>query len=725
MRRPWYTYLLMFAGTIALLTAAFRPMVGATSTDPGGHVIGPQQTLYVRPGGPLDRAGVQAGDLFVEGESVELAGSATDPMRSVRWKGGIPRSGSVSVKRAGKTTQLPIRPAPPTWPVRVAWSLVGLLNVALAVLALALFWQRPEDGRAVLLGMVLMASPVFAFPREPRLVPLVLAAHFFAIFPPPARPTTRKAEWLRVFRIYFPFLVLGFLGAMLWDDGMRGHAGALFNLIAIGYALFGLRKVLNRWKTATPAERPLIRTLTVAAGAILGSVLLGVSQRWWVISDQFVPAHLLPALVFSAAVAHLVFRLRALEVRVVARRTLQYLLARWTLGTLFLIPGVLLVWHLGQVSVSGQGSPDDIFFYLVWMFVVAVLSGKRQDVLRNLDRRFFRDVEAARVALIRLAQDLGEQSDAEAVLNTLDRGIREAVNPVSLRFVLPDVPSGDDVVLTVSIHRGEKVLGYLELGPKYSGEPYTSEERHLLEAAAVQAAVALENARLNSALLEKQRAELTARTAGVLSGAEEERRRLAADLHDQVLPELRQIAGEVDRLKRGANGLAPDLDRLAGEIRATMDSVREVMEALRPSALDMLGLTAALESYLRKSAARCEPPLRVVVRRRGEEPELTSDQSLALYRICQEAMNNVIKHSGATQVVMEAQATPEAFRVTIQDNGCGFALEQCLGQGHGLGNIRYRADLIGASVDWRPVESGGTELRVELPLGTVAGAVGE
>src|SRR5207302_11226766 len=114
------------------------------------------------------------------------------------------------------------------------------------------------------------------------------------------------------------------------------------------------------------------RPFAVAAGAILAAVLLGSSLRWWVVSEQFLPVSLLPALLFSAAVGHLVFRLRVLHIRVVARRTLQYLLARWTLGTLFLIPGLILVFQLGQRSVTHQrGSNAEPLFYLLWMFLIA------------------------------------------------------------------------------------------------------------------------------------------------------------------------------------------------------------------------------------------------------------------------------------------------------------------------------------------------------------------
>jgi signal transduction histidine kinase len=145
------------------------------------------------------------------------------------------------------------------------------------------------------------------------------------------------------------------------------------------------------------------------------------------------------------------------------------------------------------------------------------------------------------------------------------------------------------------------------------------------------------------------------------------------------------------------------------------------MEALRPSALDMLGLPDALESYFRKGAARCRPPLTVSVRRAGEEPELTPERSLALYRICQEAINNVLKHSGAARAGLEVRCADGRLLLAVWDdgrglNGAGTAASSTPGGGHGLGNIRYRAELIGASVCWLHPPEGGTRFEVELPL---------
>lgn len=716
MRRPWYSYPLLLFGCVALLGAIFRPVFGVTSTAPGALVVGPEQRLVVRPGSPLSRAGVMSGDRFVSGETIHVTDPSDGPL-ALRWRRGIPQSGSVTVRRGETRLALPVKPEPLAWPGQVAWWITGLFNVALASMALALFWQRPRDGRAVLLGLVLAVAPVFSLPREPRLLPLALAAHFFAIFPAPVVPESRRRRWWTAVRVYAPFAVLGFLGAAIGEGGDSRGAAAVFDLTAIGYALYCLLRVLRRWKGSTESERPVIRTLTTAAGAMLAAVLAAVSQRMWVVWDQFVPANLIPAAIFSAAMTHLVFRLRALEVRLVARRTLQYLLTRWMLGSLFLLPGFVLVWRFGQLSVSGgEGNPNEVLGYLIWMFLVGWLLGKRHEVLRNLDRRFFRDVEATREALIQLAQDLGGLPDAGSVLATLETGIRGALHPASFRFGLADGVPEEGEALSAALRHGRKTFGFLHLGPKVNGETYSTEERRLLEAAAAQAAAAVENARLNGELLARQREELAVRSAGVLAGAEEERRRLAADLHDQVLPELRQIVVDVERLETHANGLAPDLRRLAGEVRGAMDSVREVMEALRPSALDMLGLGDALESYFRKAAARCHPPLAVSVRRSGDEPDLTPEQSLALYRVCQEAINNVLKHSQASRAGLEIGYGNDGLLLAVWDDGRGLAESAGLGEGHGLRNMRYRSELIGAQVEWLPREHGGTRVEIRLPL---------
>lgn len=713
MRRPWYSYILIVFGSLWLFWAAVRPPASVGGTGPGAVVSGPsRRVMFVWAGSALDRAGLHAGDLFLSGETIERSGIVGD----LGWKGSVPREGWITIRRNGTDLQLHVSPENPAPGVHFVWSLLKLLNLGLVALALALFWQRPRDGRAVLLGMVLLSAPTFALIPEFRLWAVVLAAHFFSVF-----PTAPPPRWRRALGHYGSYLALIIVAGGLSDNDRPTAAAVLLHAGAIAFAAYSLVRVQARRAELGPAGEPVVRTLTLAAAAILLAVLAALFQRPWEVTSPSPLATLIPAVLFSAAVGHLVFRLRALEVKVIARSTIQYLLARWTLAALFFIPGFLLVYTLGVAAGSKNPSrPGDQLSLILWMAFVAILSANRSRVFQRLDRAFFRDLEAARQALIRLAYDLGGQPTPAAVYATLERGVREALRPRTLEFSLQ--PSSEAAV-NIPIQRGGTLHNYLVLGPKESDSAYTSEERSLLEAAGVQAALALENARLSAALLERQRAELTARTSGILSGAEEERRRLAADLHDQVLPELRQIAGEFERLKAHANGLEPDLARLEGDVRGTMDSVREVMEALRPSALDMLGLGYALEGYFRKGAARCRPPITVSARHAGPEPELTPEQSLGLYRICQEAINNVLKHSGAARAGLEVVNDAGVLTLAVWDDGRGFDPARA-NEGHGLSNIGYRADLIGAKVEWRAREEGGMRFEARLPLGAAAARSG-
>jgi signal transduction histidine kinase len=703
-RRPWYSYLLVALGVLTLLGVLF----GSPREAPGARVplVG-RVVTHVEPGSPLDRAGLRPGDVVVALSGVRAEGIGGD----LAWTSGASRA-DLEVERAGARVRVAVRPAPADAALGLARLLLNLINLGLVTLAIALFWQQPRDGRAVLLGLLLLSAPVLVLPPVHRLWALCLAAHFFRVFPT-AGPGPR---WPRILGLYGSLAVVAVLSAGLAEDGRGREALGLYHLAALCYAAYGLSRVLLRWRGAAEAERPVARTLTVAAGAILAAVGVGMLERPWSPSGQSAFSTLLPAALFSGAVGHLVFRLRALEVRVVARRTLQYLLARWTLGTLFLVPGFILVFHLGEISgARREVRPAELLGYLAWMAVVGMLLVKRGQVLQRLDRRFFRDEHAVREALLGLARELGAEATAAGVFSRLEDGIRRTLRPAS--YSLGSEPASE-AALAVPLRRG----GILSLGPKEDGTPYTGEERALLEAAAAQAATALENARLSAALLERQREELAARTAGMLAGQEEERRRLAADLHDQVLPELRQIAGDCERLRRQANGMEPELARLEGEVRGAMDSVREVMEALRPSALDVLGLGDALEGYLRQCGARREPPLTVSVRRSGAEPSLPPEVSLALYRICQEAVNNVIRHSGADRAGLEILAEGDRLTLAVWDDGRGFDPARA-GRGHGLANIRQRAELIGAVAAWEGREGGGTRFSVAYGPGALVSAM--
>ncbi|HTN26641.1 MAG TPA: PAS domain S-box protein [Burkholderiales bacterium] len=196
-----------------------------------------------------------------------------------------------------------------------------------------------------------------------------------------------------------------------------------------------------------------------------------------------------------------------------------------------------------------------------------------------------------------------------------------------------------------------------------------------------------------------------------LTAAQEaERRRIAADLHDFVgqnltalgvaLETFRVVTGEAREIPS-----APTLEEMAGLLRDTMDSVRQVMSDLRPPLLDDYGLVAALESHARHFASRTGLAVSVEGERTGLRP--APNVELALFRIAQEALANALKHAGATSARVVLASRPGFLRLSIEDNGSGFAQPSGARAEHrggwGLPLMRERA------------EGAGGTLRIEFP----------
>jgi PAS domain S-box-containing protein len=196
---------------------------------------------------------------------------------------------------------------------------------------------------------------------------------------------------------------------------------------------------------------------------------------------------------------------------------------------------------------------------------------------------------------------------------------------------------------------------------------------------------------------------------------DDERKRIAMDVHDEVGQLLTAMKHEIHLLRtRSAEpGAAGDrLDRLSELVDNSIEVTRNVALNLRPPALD-LGLAPALEwlaeDFELRSEIGCE------VRLHGAEVRLDDRQATALFRIAQESLTNVARHSRATRVRIDLAGAPERLSMTICDDGCGFDLERARAQGHfGLLGMNERAWRIGATltIDTRPGQ--GTCVRVEL-----------
>ncbi len=208
----------------------------------------------------------------------------------------------------------------------------------------------------------------------------------------------------------------------------------------------------------------------------------------------------------------------------------------------------------------------------------------------------------------------------------------------------------------------------------------------------------------------------------ITAGQEEERRRLARDLHDETIQALIALNQRVQltQLK-----LAPDPQATAAleEIRelteTTIQNLRRLTRALRPLYLEDLGLIAALEMLARETQAA--NGIETTFHQTGAPRRLPAETELALYRIAQEAINNVIRHAQASQADLSLHFTTRQVVLTIQDDGVGFEPPdnpaEFAPSGHfGLLGMHERAELIGARLSIQTARQAGTRVRVTVPL---------
>jgi len=206
--------------------------------------------------------------------------------------------------------------------------------------------------------------------------------------------------------------------------------------------------------------------------------------------------------------------------------------------------------------------------------------------------------------------------------------------------------------------------------------------------------------------------------------AESERKLLAADLHDQTLSDLRQLARLARRLfekpeqamtQEVRNGLA----KIMVGLEAAMDEVRRAMENLSPSALDTLGLIPAIESCLSQASQASERPFatRFGCLIKEDQMNLSETKQLLIYRIVQEALNNIAKHAAARSVEIIVVSRGGDLLIRVIDDGSGMISSGDLRRARGLDNMRYRAKLMGAKLTWlRATGDRGTVVELRVPL---------
>jgi signal transduction histidine kinase len=225
----------------------------------------------------------------------------------------------------------------------------------------------------------------------------------------------------------------------------------------------------------------------------------------------------------------------------------------------------------------------------------------------------------------------------------------------------------------------------------------------------------------------------------LLRSREDERSRLARDLHDgplQTLAGLNMQLGiflallEAPHSRADAQdrqtallALGDDIEGMRLEVRGLLTELRQVCSELRPPMLDMLGLGAAIQALALEWSQQHGIEVNLELPQSGDPPRLPDEVAVNLFRVVQEALTNVARHAQATQVTVSLASGPDCTLLSIQDNGCGFEIAAeaeppIEGGRFGLLGMRERVALIGGDWTLKSKPGQGTGITVAWPRGS-------
>jgi two-component system sensor histidine kinase UhpB len=224
--------------------------------------------------------------------------------------------------------------------------------------------------------------------------------------------------------------------------------------------------------------------------------------------------------------------------------------------------------------------------------------------------------------------------------------------------------------------------------------------------------------------IERHSQQIQVMSAQVLRAQEEERRRIARELHDETSQALNALLLSIemaqDVLRTAASYADGELEEALRRLQAskqlttqTLDGIHNLAFDLRPTILDDLGLEPSVRWYAKRQSETYGIDIAVEVD--GLDERLPDQTEVALFRVIQEALTNVAKHASASHAHVRLQRGDEGIELTVQDDGSGFDPEQTHGDRLGLFGMQERVALLGGSLDIATRRGAGTTLQVRVP----------
>jgi signal transduction histidine kinase/uncharacterized membrane protein len=733
---------------VLLLALGFGWLRASSPSD--GTRLAPDEAIWQADGVVITLlqstpTGLQAGDvvLAIEGESLTTRVAAIfQPGPPPAYQPG--QSVHYTVRRGDGVLEVPVTlaPYPGDQLLTANWGVLTTL-LAMELVAGFVFWRRRRDPAARLFflswswivaalltvsaglqvldlatphafvlfwlslgGAQLFASPVFL--------------HLLLVWPLP-HPLVVRRPWLIPLSyagaaglggVALLASKLGSLSVLTWMGTWEPIGGTVEALAGV----LGMGALLTNYRHSPRGSLGRVQVRWVLFGAVVAftlGLLLGALPEWLTgrpLLDRNLLALVGLPLPLSVAIA--VLRYRLFDIDLLINRTLVY-------GTLTLtIAGIYVTVVSGAGALLRTG--DNVLVSLLATALVAILfQPVRERLQRAANRLLYGERDEPYRVLSRLGQRLESTNTPTTILPAIVETVAQALKLPYVAIALQQRetlaiaaaaghPGAGDLVALPLVFQTETV-GQLVVAPRAPGEAFTPADRRLLADIAHQAGGAAYAVRLTADLQRSRESLVTAR--------EEERRRLRRDLHDGLGPRL---AGLILRIETARNLLAhepladPLLTDLQEQTEAAIAEIRRLVYALRPPALDQLGLVSAL----REQATACSAQgLRVVVDAPEQLPPLPAAVEVAAYRIALEALTNVVRHAQAHTCCIRLSLA-DALQLEITDDGRGLPAE--VRAGVGLTSMQERAAELGGTWSIERLAEHGTRVLARLPLAEVA-----
>jgi signal transduction histidine kinase len=600
--------------------------------------------------------------------------------------------------------------------------------LALALVTLVLF-KRPTDHMVWLFALAIGTCPVNlsmstlalagAYPlmRFPaQLIEFFFASLFaFVLLFPDGRFITRWISWLVLLNGLFIGMATFFPAST--EPGTAtaiaiGAWQAVSALLMVGTLIYRYIRVADRKQRSQIKLLgfglliPLMLTTAFGLLAKVAQVDLQPGSPGAILQQTF---DILGIALFILCLWAAVYRYQMFDIDLILNRTLVYTVLTATVIGLH----ILLVTGLGALLRARES----FLVSLIATGIIAVLfQPLREGLQRAVNRLLYGKRDDPYQVLAQLGSRLISTHGADEIIPTIVETIRETLNLPYVAIQLNqsregakqrDVssqPTGQINPFPI-MYQGVQ-LGTLLACARAGENAFSMPDQRLLRDFARQAGIAIHAVTLAQDLQRSREELVTAR--------EEERRRLRRDMHDGLGPSLATISiqSETARslLRNQPEAAEAMLDELTNQAQSTMQDVRRLIHALRPPVLDDLGLVSGLNAL---AASFSQSGVSISVRSANKLPEMPAAYEVAIYRIVQETLTNVVKHARANTCIIRL-IFDQGFCLDIEDDGIGISKNRI--SGVGMSSMRERAEELGGTFTSNANVDHGTHIQVRLPI---------